>query len=511
MGKILSSYKKSIIEDVINSINANSSHYYAFAANPVPLVDTPEASTNDDYSNVYLNNWYLMFGKKLGNTDIMPMIRNIEWTANTVYSRYDNTSTTLANSEFYVAVTPGVPGQPYHIYKCIDNADGANCTVAPDLQQPTSFTKSDGYTWRYMYTISDANYTKFATSSYIPVTPNTSIATTANNYSGIEVVVIESAGSGYRTYHDGIVQSVVNTTVVQIESDASIDNDHYVNNGIYIHNVDAATSQLKVIVDYVSNSSGNWVFLNEEANTSNITAGVTEYKISPQIKFDTDGDDQPKAYSTVNATANSIESVTIIDIGTGISRATATVVSNSVFGTGASLYCIVPPPGGHGADVKSELGVVGMGISFTFDDDESNTIPTNVTYNKIGIYKNPLTLLANLDSGSIYSNATFNQLTTANVTLAAAFANNDTVTGATSGATGVVAFSNTTQVYLVGDKNFANGENIISSNGEVSVQLSINNIGNIFTNNLWPIYTQNIDDATRAPGQSETFKLIIQV
>ena len=135
-----------------------------------------------------------------------------------------------------------------------------------------------------------------------------------------------NTGTGYNSYNDGTVQSVVNTTLIQISANASLDNDFYKNNGVYLYNNTSATAQLLIVDSYVSNLTGNWIKLSTTANTTNITPGVTQYKISPQIKFDSDGDSSPKAYSIINTQTNAISNVVIIDTGYGITRVTAQVV-----------------------------------------------------------------------------------------------------------------------------------------------------------------------------------------
>lgn len=509
MGKLLTSFNKLVVENIIDSISSNTSRYYAFAANPVLRTGNTPATDNDDYSNIHESNWYLLFGKRLTTSDVLPMTRRVEWTTNTVYTQYDDTANNMANSDFYVMV-PADPGEYRHVYKCIYNANGVSSTDVPNLQQADSFTQADGYIWRYLYSISDSNYNKFSTDDYIPVTPNTTIQAGANSHTGLEVIVITNPGNNYISYHDGVVRSVVNSTLIQIESDASTDNGFYINNGIYIYNASTATSQLKVVADYVSNLSGNWVYLTEAANTTNITTGVTEYKISPQIVFDTDGTSEPYAYTSINATSNTIESVTIIDVGNDITRATATILSNTIYGEGATLQCIVAPPGGHGYDPSSELGLEGIGFAFSFSNTESNTISTEITYNRIGLYANPYTMGTDGAKGAVYSSSTFDQLLVGTIYPAVTFANNETVIGQDTGARGVIAFANSTDIYLVGDKEFSNGELIVSSNGDVSTTLTINSLGDIFVKDLMPFYTQNIDDVTRANNQSESFKIIIR-
>lgn len=511
MGKLLPSYKKAIIDDIINNISSNTSHYYAFAANPIINSGNTPSVNSDDYSTVFINDWQMLFGKKITNTDIIPIINNIQWTSNSIYTKYDNTSNTLYSNEYYVITSPSIVGGNYDVYKCIDNANGSPSTQKPDQIQPSSFQKSDGYIWRYMTSISSANYDKFSTTQYSPIYPNSSIVASAYNYSGVEVVMITNSGSGYISYNNGTIRSVVNSTLVQIESTASIDNDFYTKNSIYIYNTSSATSQLRNVSRYVSNTSGNWVFLDEAANTTNITPSITNYRISPRVVFETDADSIPVAYSVVNTYSNSISQIVMIDNGYGVSWANVYVVSNTNYGSGCNLYAIVPPPGGHGANPEIELNLQGYCVSFKFANTESNTIVYNTTYNKIGLLKNPYVLQANNIKGSRYSSNTFNEILIANVSPSATFTVGEIVTGNTSGSKGTVVYSNSTVIYLTGDKGFSNNETIISSNGDLSTVININKLGDIYTKDIVPLYIQNISDVTRSNTQTESYKLIIQV
>lgn len=506
----LSAFKQSFVNELVDSITNTYSYYYAFASDPVPNANGIPTLTEDDLTKIQNVMWPMMFGKKLGAGDIRPMVNNITWTTNTVYTRYDNTVNSLANANFYVIVEPDTLGGYYNVYKCIDNANGGYSTYQPDQIQLGTFEKDDGYKWRYVYSVSTAVYEKFATADYLPVYANDTVVASANEYSGVEVTVIANSGSNYNAYHDGTVRSVVNSTVIQIESTASSDNNFYVNNAIYLFNNGSPSAQLRTIVSYVSNNSGKWVYLGTAANTSIITAGITEYKISPRVAFDTDGTIEPSAYSVVNTSSNSIANVIMIETGTQITRATATIVSNSSYGTGANLYCIVPPPGGHGANPKSELFTRAVAFAFEFANSEANTILTSCQYNKIGILKNPYIMNSDTTKNATpFTTATFSQMLEANTT--AAFSNGEIVTGNTSGAKAAVVFSNSTYIYLAGDKDFSNGEYIVSANGTLSAQITINNIGNIFTKDITPIYTQNINDVVRAADQTEQFKVIIQI
>jgi hypothetical protein len=474
-----------------------------FAANPVsnPVVTN---TTIDDYSAAYVNNWNMLFGKKLTTTDFVPMIDNIVWTTNTAYARYDNTKD-LSNSQYFACVEPATVGGYYHIYKCIDNANGATSTIAPDLQQLAPFTKADGYTWKYMYSISSSNYKKMATEDYIPVYANTQIATQAYNYSGLDVVVINNPGSGYNVYNDGTVR-FANSSAIQIDEAGLASLNYYKDSGLYIFNSNSATGQLFSITA----STGRYVYTNAVINTTSIEASATEYKIFPQVVFDTDGEAQPKAYSTINTFSNSIANVVIVDTGYGISRATATIVSNSSYGSGASVYCIVNPPGGHGANPAVELRYDALGISGSFNKSESGNLPVDVLYNKVGIIRSPSTLNSNGSKGSAFTSNTFNAMSDFSVFPSMTYTVGTTVVGNTSGAKGTVAFSNSSTLYLVGDKTFSNGEYVYDSSNN-QTQITINTLGDIYTKDLLPLYIQNIADIARSNSHTETFKIVIQI
>jgi hypothetical protein len=519
MGLITSNFKKSIIDDMLSSIQSNSAYYYAFAASPNEWTgNTVPAETSDDYSVNFYNNWTMLFGKKLTNTDIFPVARKITWASNNVYAKYNNTTNALANSDFYVMTTPSETGGYYHIYKCIDNANGAVSTSKPDLVQQSSFTKADGYTWRYICSISDKVYKRFATDSYIPIYANAAITESAYDYSGIDIVNIHDAGSGYTVFHQGTVQSTVNSTVIQISNSASSSLNYYSNSAVYFY-ANSHASQFANVISSSSNGSGIFITVSPQVNTTLIEPTTTSYYIGPRVVFNTDGIEQPIARAIVNPNTYSISSIQIIDTGYGITRANVSVVTSAYAlasantTTAANVSCIPPPAGGHGSNPVNELGIKGISINFKFANGENNSIPTNVKYNKIGIIKNPYNVAANgTKSATAYTSNTFNGLINAEPGTAVTFTVSDTITGANSGAKAIVAFSNTSVLKLVGDKTFVNGEIIYdTSNNQTTITVNAASTADIYTKDLYPLYVQNIDTTERSNTQIESFRIIIQV
>ena len=512
MGKILPGYKYSILEDIFNSLNSEISYYYGYASNPIALTGNVQSVSLDDKSAQFNTDWLMLFGKRINAQNVVAVIDAKFWQANTVYDRYDNTKD-LTGKNFYVIGQPAAPGQSYDIFKCIDNAGGNPSTVKPDLTQVPSFTKSDGYTWRYITSIVDADWKEFASGSYAPVYGNTTIQSEAAQNSGVEVVVISNSGIGYSAYTDGVIQSVLDASTLQIANSASADNNFYQKNGIYIYNTGSPIAEIKTISTYIANSTGKWVYLDSEANTNNIIPGQTFYKISPRVVFETDGDTDPVAYTTINALSNSINSIVIVENGTNISWANVYIQSNTIYGSGANVYAIVPPPGGHGARPEYELQSKGYSIAFSFVGDESGAIPDNVSYNRIGILKYPTKIdpLTGAKDPTFFTANAFSTLLKADTGSAVTFDVGEQVVGQTSKARGIVAFSNSSTVYLAGDKTFANSEYIVSSNTNQTTQIIINTLGDVYTKDLAPIYVQNIVDVTRSPGQTEKYKLIVEI
>jgi hypothetical protein len=159
MGKLLPYYKKALIDELLDNVSANDSYYYAFGANPIAYAGDPPAIANTDYQDLFINNWQLLFGKKLNKTNFAAVIDNNQWSSNTIYRRYDNTDNELySNNLFYVISPPDYIGGNYNIYKCIDNANGLPSTIKPNQIQYTTFETADGYKWRYLTSVTYLQY-----------------------------------------------------------------------------------------------------------------------------------------------------------------------------------------------------------------------------------------------------------------------------------------------------------------------------------------------------------------
>ena len=114
-----------------------------------PAANTCVGTINEIWDN-------MIGGKRILGNDISHVIPRYNWVANTVYTAYDHLTTNLydGNTNFYVLTSD------WNVYKCIANNYGAVSTIEPTSLNPATVTRqSDGYAWKYMYTVSDSeNY-----------------------------------------------------------------------------------------------------------------------------------------------------------------------------------------------------------------------------------------------------------------------------------------------------------------------------------------------------------------
>lgn len=200
-------FKESLSEE-----SANTNLYLTFGKAIAWANDASPIASNTSIATYY-EVWNNMIGgKKIQGGDMAHVIPRYDWTSNTAYTAYDHMSTTQmnGNTAFYVV------NSDYSVYKCISNNRGAVSTVEPTSINPDITTStSDGYVWKYMYTISDSEQLRFTTSSYIPV------KTLANDdgslqwqvqegatEGSIESIYLSNTGSGY-TNSSNIIISVV--------------------------------------------------------------------------------------------------------------------------------------------------------------------------------------------------------------------------------------------------------------------------------------------------------------
>ena len=138
--------------------------------------------------------------KRMSLNDISYVVPRRNWTLNTAYDTYDS-----GNANYYVLNSKD------QIFKCLDNNGGANSTDEPQLflsstslEEPY-FETTDGYKWKYMYTLNTSQKERFLTADWMPVTYNKFVRAAALDRS-IDIVKVTNSGNNYV---DGSTQSII--------------------------------------------------------------------------------------------------------------------------------------------------------------------------------------------------------------------------------------------------------------------------------------------------------------
>lgn len=198
-------FKESVSEPTSSNVYLTFGRSYAWANDSAP----PQATSS---SNTFYDVWNNMIGaKRITGNDIRHCIPRFNWTANTVYTAYDDQidSRTLKNSstKFYVIT------DDWNVYKCLANNYGVSSTSKPTSISTTSdFQTSDGYIWKYMYTVTAEERLRYVTNNYIPVKTLTvndgSLQWGVQNNSvtgAIHNILLTNFGSGYTSNNISII------------------------------------------------------------------------------------------------------------------------------------------------------------------------------------------------------------------------------------------------------------------------------------------------------------------
>ena len=192
---------KQVKESVSEPSSANI--YLTFGKSSAWANDS--APTQANTSVVVFNDiWNNMVGaKRIYGNNIRHAIPRVNWINGTVYSEYsdlqDSLDLTDISNQFYV-ITP-----EYHVFKCLFNNNGAPSTVVPNiLVTTTHFQTSDGYIWKYMYSLNAEEKLRFVTEDFIPVktlseSDNSQQWNVQENAidGAIHVIKVTNNGSGY--------------------------------------------------------------------------------------------------------------------------------------------------------------------------------------------------------------------------------------------------------------------------------------------------------------------------
>ena len=378
-------------ETLYYEVLSRRSNYYYFIGRVLPWEDenTPQTPVNTlNYENETRNN--IIQVKKVPISDVSLAVKRIDWIANSVYDQYDDSYTSsnksstgassLKTSKFYVLTNN------FRVYKCLNNNKGAQSTVEPTGTDVTPITTSDGYIWKYMYSIPTSLKNRFLTDDYMPV--QRSVTNSYYSDGGLNSITIDSGGSGYLgnanvslkvngIFKGGIGNSIANLIPIFNAQGQFID----------INIKDRGNNYLSANISIIDTSNTGTGYYNTQS-----TANLVPFLYNTQIDRVVIND------PGINYSANLQTTVSIIGDGTG---AEATAFVNEA----GQVAEIIVNNRGNGytyADVEIVGGGNGANAIADFTTGDLDTIQSFVELSAIpgAIYN------INIDAkGNNYSNA----------------------------------------------------------------------------------------------------------
>lgn len=566
---------RSFVREVKNVIDSDTNKlydYYNFAlARTTAWTDEESPETAYDsqkYINQFRNN--ILFTQKVNPSDVCNLIRRIDWEEGTpenpsIYDAYDDDysennpapsgATNLQDAEFYVYTSAN------RVYKCIDNRNAAGIVIAstdePDLTSTDIFETDDGYRWKFMYQVSEADQNKFLDTQYIPVRKLTTDSPSYGTLVGeVKSITVTNGGSGYTSAPTVYIQgdgtgaaaSVDPTKIVAgvIQPDAitidTVNGETLEGLGYtfaFVQFEGGGGTGAEAIVTLGDADPENTVLQKAVENAAiegtieriivqdggrDYVAGDTFVKITGDSVLSTD---QAAATVTIAEGSGSITAINVTDVGANYNYADITFVDsngNEIHTAEddlvkkATARAIISPIHGHGSNPVRELFSTTVGIVSSLSDNTNRDLMVDNDFRQIGLMKN----IYDYDEQNIWREATATTCFIANVNSSASYAIDDIIVtdegDADEGRFRVIqivestATEGTFDIYLQSIiPNIKNASVLKNVTQDIS-SLTINSVTDpeISTAYGEVIYIENRTSIARSTDQVETIKAIVQ-
>lgn len=407
----------------------------------------------DDMGEAYKN----MIGmKKVEAGDVSHVIPRWNWTADESYYAWDSDDSGIYDKKFYILTSE------FKVYKCIKAGPSGS------TQQPTQIltdpqAESDGYIWKYMYTLSVSDTEKFLTISYMPV---------------------KSVSLDFSTDQD---------------AEAALSEGDYAQ---YLNQKASLESTTAAGIERIEVTEGG--------------AGYTDGTGQSIVTITGDG---TGATATADVVGGAVTAITIINKGTNY-----TVADIAIGGTGydCAARAVTSPELGHGVQPTKELGGFYLALNCQLVGTEDNDLTVGNDFRQVTIVRNPK-VNSSGTPGNIATSATLNALNYiqfASGTDLTSFLLDEVITGGTSLAKAFVVDIDNTNERIYYHQNsktgyglFTNTENITggtSTSTGTTDGTSAQGYSEVYHGSGDIMFLENRNPINRVATQIEDIKIIIE-
>jgi hypothetical protein len=455
-------FKKQLTQTIFDEVRNTTNRYYIGIGRSEPW-DSSETVPTPTNSPRTIRNVRAGLQSIKSASDLSYVIPRYNWSSGSIYQGYDDDFTGIPDTNPYAVLTED--NQVYMVLQQAKNNAGTatTSTIKPTGTSTKPFKTSDGYVWKFLYTLSAARSSAFLSANFLPVEK-----------------ILDSAR----------VNDLTGTTTLSV---------------------------LEIQQALVQDSAvpGQIIGIT-------VTGGGTGYTSTPTVTIQGDG---VRAAATATVSGGAVTKIELdsstdsaMKMGQGYNFASVAITGGG--GSGATARAIIGPDSGLGADPRDDLRSTSLMFNTKPNGIEDSNFIVGQDFRQVALIRDPKKTTDDSDfttsSGKVLK---FLKLT------AAANTNflDATITGGTTGAKALVDEVDSDRLYFhqteaTGFLAFAEGEAI--TGGGTSGTLVAEGVdvdSDAFTkddvDNLSGkiVYIENRAPVTRAANQQEDIKVVISL
>ena len=173
--------------------------------------DASPPTPNDDVTSEFYNYDDMIGAKLISSSDVSHVIPRRNWTTGTTYDMYEHNisssnaansgATNLFDSTFFVMNSSNA------VYKVIENDGATASTVEPTSTSNSIFETSDGYRWKYMYSLTSSEALNFMSTDFIHVSTDSTVSAAAVD-GALDTILVVSGGSSFNTSSGSTISGI---------------------------------------------------------------------------------------------------------------------------------------------------------------------------------------------------------------------------------------------------------------------------------------------------------------
>jgi len=405
----------------VDEVKGDRSNIYIGLGKSSPWGGTTTANTSDsdaptptDTLDAINEARQQMIGMKLvTDNDISHVVPRYDWVAGAEFVAWDSTDPAIYDKAFY-CLTPD-----FKVYKCVIAPVSGGVSDVPTHVDANITATSDGYYWKYMYTILAADSEKFLTNSYMPVKTLTeeTKATVAASVSSSTTFTIDFenprimkgqviSATGGTIGADTVVTAVSGKTITVSATVTLSDGDIVTFGDFLVTDPKYSQQQSQITSRELGSAQGvhRLKLINGGSGYNNDGSGTTLTITGDGSAISTDGQISSNYISGGAFISDIIVSAATTggssdNVGADFSVAQASITGGG--GTDAEYLPIISPRGrpgfntshangGHGCDPVFELGGFYVGINVQISGTVDTEIANTQDFRQVSLIRNPL-------------------------------------------------------------------------------------------------------------------------